>query len=398
MSIVRVWLLGPEGDLNDRTVNAGSKSCKAPQSKLLYAKLTQELLEPFKERILANPDRMLDIVEQILTLYTEKLRSTESTKNQAQQLSIASLGSLVKPVDGNSVGQDEKGLQWIVSMPLGLFGVLLSARSDNIRPTGRTALESLQRIIAALIESQGIPKSLAFSASTIRYQISELQSDSSSRQGISQTPSPYATALTIRSITMNNLSSPMPPIPAEGLTSLISSSSLVIDVPSTTILHLSLLEDDDEYTYLVAMKSLDILAQQHPRTVIGLILGRYVDQEEETALDVRLRMGDALRSVLAVLGPSLKAETGAFLAESLMFVAGRRGYKPKAADEQRKRKPGIERERTKTEKGSGGEFSTLKGDEDADNGCLLNLHKSFQTRKVKRKRKMYACEHLRSPS
>ena len=47
------------------------------------------------------------------------------------------------------------------------------------------------------------------------------------------------------------------------------------------MLLVSILQDDEEFIYLAAIRALALLARRHQKTVLGLLIERYVDKEEE---------------------------------------------------------------------------------------------------------------------
>jgi hypothetical protein len=91
-----------------------------------------------------------------------------------------------------------------------------------------------------------------------------------------------------------------------------------------SILLLSLLQDEDEFIYLNAIKSLSLLALYHPRTVVKMLVERYLDREEEMGLDQRLRLGEALMKTVEGLGEVLVGETARVVGQGMIEVAGRR--------------------------------------------------------------------------
>ena len=64
---------------------------------------------------------------------------------------------------------------------------------------------------------------------------------------------------------------------------------------------------------------------------------RYVDQGEELSLDQRLRLGEALLQTVQRLGDALVGKAATLLLDACLVIAGRRGRRPKHAEEEAKR-------------------------------------------------------------
>ncbi|KAI5287077.1 hypothetical protein KEM54_006261 [Ascosphaera aggregata] len=137
---------------------------------------------------------------------------------------------------------------------------------------------------------------------------------------------------------LQNLGSELPPVQAEGLTTLsrlITNGSPILDIPSTSNLLISLITSpgranaEDEFTYLNVIRCISQLASRHPHTVAKQLSETYADQNEEITLDQRLRIGEALLNTVQGLNKTLIGESAKFLGEAMLTVAGRRGRRPK---------------------------------------------------------------------
>jgi hypothetical protein len=67
------------------------------------------------------------------------------------------------------------------------------------------------------------------------------------------------------------------------------------------------------------------------------LIDRYVDPNEEYQLDQRLRLGEALLQVIQNNPTAFAGDTARSVCEGLLFLASRRGYRPKTEQEQIKR-------------------------------------------------------------
>ncbi|RDW66011.1 hypothetical protein BP6252_09646 [Coleophoma cylindrospora] len=130
-----------------------------------------------------------------------------------------------------------------------------------------------------------------------------------------------------------------PPVRVQGLdiiSKLVDANSPVVDVPSLLILYASLLQDEEEYIYLRAIKAVTQLSLRHPKSVMRDLIERYVDASEYLQLDSRLRIGESLLQVIQTSRSSFTGDVAKFVTQGLMSVAGRRGRRPKTEVEQEK--------------------------------------------------------------
>jgi hypothetical protein len=131
-----------------------------------------------------------------------------------------------------------------------------------------------------------------------------------------------------------------PPVRAQGLqllSNLIRANSSILDVPALLVLFSSLLQDNEEYIYLHAIQSFIQLSRRHPRAVMKDLIDRYVDPNEDSDLDQRLRLGEALLQVIQNSSQVFDGEVARSVCEGLLSIAGRRGIRPKTEQEQEKR-------------------------------------------------------------
>ena len=368
--VARKWLLGSTDIDAGSTPGKHDYSSTSPIDSLIYAKLTQEILEKHKDKLVAEPDSVLKLLHELLKNFVQGANELETMQHASQKVKMASLGSIVQAAD---IQRNQDGLQKesaeLVSVSLGLLEALVDSMSLGYHSPLLETLGSLTETLSALVRLRQIPQSIAISARTISDQISRLMSDSALHGPAAQAPSKHALDLETRATALQNLSSPLAPVRAEGLsllTQLIAVSSPVIDVPSTTILLLSVLQDNEEYIYLAVIRTLGQLAQRHQSTVSRMIMDSYVDSKEEGRLDNRLRMGEALRTIVGELGLALKREIATSLGEGFLAVAGRRGRRPKTAEERRKRKLVSETQHTEAAKAWDGDVPKIDTDEDDD--------------------------------
>ncbi|KAH7320086.1 hypothetical protein B0I35DRAFT_430558 [Stachybotrys elegans] len=136
-----------------------------------------------------------------------------------------------------------------------------------------------------------------------------------------------------------------PPVISEGLnllSGLILSESSILDITAVNVLMSNLLSNGEDYINLRVIKVFTQLAGKHPRTTMQELLDHYLDAQEKVSTDVRLRFGEALLQVIERLGDTFTGQIAQQASETLLSIAGRRGYRPKtmakAEREERMRK------------------------------------------------------------
>lgn len=160
-----------------------------------------------------------------------------------------------------------------------------------------------------------------------------------------------------------------PPIIAEGLkllSGLITAESPILDITAITVLLANLLKENEDYINLQVVKMFTQLANKHPKTTLKELLDNYLDAQEKATTDTRLRFGEALVQVIERLGQTFTGEAAQQAGETLLSIAGRRGYRPKTlakqAKEERMRK--LKAEKRARQEAAG--ITPPPGDEDDD--------------------------------
>jgi len=128
-----------------------------------------------------------------------------------------------------------------------------------------------------------------------------------------------------------------PPVVSEGLnllSELIQNRSSVLDINTTTLLLCRLLANGEDFVNLRIVKMLNTLADKHPKTTIKEILENYLDPREKSTTDTRLRFGEALLQIVQRLGQTFAGDLAQQIAETLLSIAGRRGYRAKTKAKQ----------------------------------------------------------------
>ncbi|ENH72843.1 hypothetical protein FOC1_g10009580 [Fusarium oxysporum f. sp. cubense race 1] len=127
------------------------------------------------------------------------------------------------------------------------------------------------------------------------------------------------------------------PIVSEGLnllSGLILKDSPILDIPAVAVLLSTLLENNDDYINLRVIKVYTQLANKHPKSAVQELLDHYLDPQERSTTDVRLRFGEALLQVIQRLGETFTGDVARQVSETLLSIAGRRGYRAKTMAKQ----------------------------------------------------------------
>ncbi|KAK2593396.1 hypothetical protein QQS21_008884 [Conoideocrella luteorostrata] len=128
-----------------------------------------------------------------------------------------------------------------------------------------------------------------------------------------------------------------PPVVSEGLnmlSNLVLAESSILDISAVTVLMSNLLKDNEDYINLRVIKLFTQLANKHPKSTIQELLDNYLDTQEHSTTDIRLRFGEAIIQVIERLGQTFAGAVAEQTGESLLSIAGRRGYRPKTMAKQ----------------------------------------------------------------
>jgi len=373
MNITKRWLLtDSEAEPSGKSSVAFEDNGTNPMQVLVYAKLAQGMLERYKDKLAANPDRMLELVDQLL----EDFVDSDKKKNQRWSpgtisVSLHELGTITDHDEdrreqlarvSDAVTETEDDRAEIVSVALSLLSAILTSPGFILTSKSSELCSKMQSLLTYISRSKpSVPSSLSIAASNLA-SLLDLQLSRRNPSAVTSNPGPHLNDRKTYSLALTYLSDSVVPVRAQGLsllTTLISSRSLILDISATSVLLLSLLQDEDEYIYLNAIKSLSLLAQQHPKTVVRMLTERYLDREEEMGLDQRLRIGEALQRIVEGLGEVLVGETARVVGETMIKLAGRRGRRPKAEAERRRAIMNKRAQNEEADKAWGGNVPSL---------------------------------------
>lgn len=341
-----------------------------PVESLVSAKLAQRLLEEFKDQISSSLNGIFRLVEPILSAFVveDRQKTNRATRTTRLRYRLDAIASDEKENDG----EDEPSET--VSTALSLLSAILAPSENPIESDG-SILQSIQESLTYIAQaSSSLDSSITMSASNTLILL-QLRSDISEHLSATTTPKfvdAHADDRQKHRTALTHLSDELAPIRVQGLSTLItliSKSSPVLNIPSTSVLLISLLQDQDEYIYLSAIKALGILASNHPKTVVQLLLEQYSDLTENFSLDVRIRVGEALNRTIEHLGQLFVDSVAKIVCESMFAIASRRGDRPKTLQKKERAKRKVEKARKEAEEAWDGEIPE-EDTEDGEDGAI----------------------------
>lgn len=86
-----------------------------------------------------------------------------------------------------------------------------------------------------------------------------------------------------------------------------------------------MIQDEESFVYLSALKALASLARLDAVAVTNQSIDVYQDHLEEPSSDARPRVGEAMQSIIQELGPALSQQAGDKLSNALLRTASRDG-------------------------------------------------------------------------
>lgn len=181
-----------------------------------------------------------------------------------------------------------------------------------------------------------------------------------------------------------------PPVVSEGLnllSNLIIAESPILDISAVTVLMANLLKENEDYINLRVIKIFTLLANKHPNATMQELLDHYLDGQERSSTDTRLRFGEAILQVIERLGETFTGEAARNAGESMLSIAGRRGYRPKTMAKQAREERLKELKRKKAEASGDADQDIEMADEEetpeqlANNEILAQIVQGWESKR-----------------
>ena len=295
---IEVLLHVLEGCLNKESRQANSLGSQhdAHLQSYIFAQVAQELTAIQSSNISSNPSRIIEFIQTILSHYVKE-DTNKAAQNQSKTLSLDSLGSIAGDSRASKINRDEEESSEALSISLSLLAVLLQDPVQKLSSETSSAVEKLRPALTRLCRSKQLPRSLIVSAQNLLSQF-----PSPTEPGKSSPVLPNGSPdIELHCKALESIADPQAPIRAHGvsqLEALIEANSVVISTPATTVTLLSILQDNESFVYLSALRALTSLARMDSMLVINQLIEAYQDNINKSSLDVRLRVGEALQSII----------------------------------------------------------------------------------------------------
>ncbi|KAI4128613.1 MAG: hypothetical protein LQ338_002648 [Usnochroma carphineum] len=371
------WLLGSPATPAHEMLDGPGNDIRDPVQSLVYAKLTEKLLQDYKDRITSSFEGIVQLVDPILSAFVVQRGNSVGRRGDRSQPSLSGLSEIVSGDDETE--DNDQDSEATVSTALGLLSTVLTFSDGNLGNTDTDLLNRVQDSLKYVAHAQSQDSSLKITASNV-LMLLQLQRESPDAFKAEKN----TTDIDVMEQDRNDhrkavrlLSDELAPVRAQGLstlTELVSTASPVLDISSTVILLISLLQDEDEYIYLSAITALGLLASKHPKTVVQMLVEKYTDPHEESTLDVRIKVGEALIKTIQQLGQLFVEGVANSVGESMIAVASRRGERPRTLQKRERAKRKAEKAKKEAEDAWDGEIPGQGEGENDDDEEKMNAH------------------------
>lgn len=299
LHLLRRWIETAEKQGDKVHIIHQDRDGKSPVQDLVEVTLLQKLMEKSPDKLVSHFDQLLDVIYQVLI------------------------------ADGrSSLGED------LIAVVLSLLNLVITAASfqkSDIKPHELQSIEEALDRIGSSPDRPDVSVTARNLAMLLKYRDEvELPDASKSAPSARQIEDRKTYNLAMNYITGD--SDNPPPVVSEGLdllSNLIVAESPVLDITAITVLMSNLLKENEDYINLRVIKVFTQLANKHPRSTVQELVDNYLDPREKMSTDIRLRFGEALHQVIERLGETFSGEVAQQVCETLLSIAGRRGYRPK---------------------------------------------------------------------
>jgi hypothetical protein len=307
-----------------------SRTLHSPLSELVEITILQQLLETVPEKLVGQFDQLQDLISHVFRM------------------------------DAQSRLADEP-----VAIILSLLNLIVTAPTFNKSDLKKENLEIVERSLDRL-SRDGSRSQISQTASNIALLLKYRSEESQDDEPVSGPSSRQIEDRRVYNLAMNYVTGAdnPPPVVSEGLnllSGLIAARSSILDVTAVNVLLSNLLSNNEDYINLRVVKMFTQLAENHPKSTVRELTDHYLDPQEKANTDTRLRFGEALVQVIERLGQTFTGETATHACETLLSIAGRRGYRPKTMAKQR-RDEKLKKRKTNNDEGE--DDLDMDGDDD----------------------------------
>ncbi|RBR10664.1 uncharacterized protein FIESC28_09370 [Fusarium coffeatum] len=356
LDLLKRWIESSDKETEDVKIDVRPNTGKSdsPLQSLLEVTVLQKLMDKAPEKLVNQFDQLLELVCQVLTADTQSRLADDLL---AVVLSLLNLVITAPTFQKSHIKPEE----------LKVVECALERLSNEDRPQVTPTARNLALLLKYRDEME---------------QDDEPASAPSARQIEDQRT--YKLAMEYVTGGDDNPA----PIVTEGLnllSGLILRDSPILDIPAVAVLLSTLLENNDDYINLRVVKVYTQLANKHPKSAVQELLDHYLDAQEKSTTDVRLRFGEALLQVIQRLGETFAGDVAQQVSETLLSIAGRRGYRPKTmakqARDEKRQKMKKKKEEEEEVDGMSMDDEEVTEEEKARNDILAQILQGWESKR-----------------
>lgn len=378
LKLSKQWLL-PDSQDGLQKLHVDSDPLKS----FSQAKLVEAILEKFQDKISAQPDQLLGLIEQILKQKHGIIKAELERQQGLKKPSYSSLSNIVQQDRGtrdDQFGSIDEGEE-VLPVAISLLNTILANSDRSLGKEGKSSVDRIQQLLTELAKDHSRSLSTSFNLS-IQSSLSLIKSadaslaTTSSKDHTKIDSTAHSVQQTLQQMA-EDLSSDLPPMrnsALHALQALIKTTDIPVDVPTIALLVLQTIRTDpEEFVYLAAIRTLVELAMRRDlRFTSTMVADAFQDVKEESDVDGRLRLGECLNVLVEALSEDPRrlgaAENGTVtrgIAEVLVSVAGRRGKRSREMQEHQQKERLEKRRKREAEQAWGGQVPEVPNEEDS---------------------------------
>jgi hypothetical protein len=338
-----------------------------PIKDLMIIQLVQALLSSFGDKLASQPQQILSLIDQLLLEVVESIKTATLQRKSSVATSLRSISNIAELKSQSQTASDAEISDDIAATCVSLLNALISTpdfkEDEDVDAVLNSALTHLR-----YIESKGSVSLAQTTLVSIRTAISALESKTTKAGSAESTTTPDQTQITSKLV--QSFANDPPPLQARtihNLIAIIEHLDTALDIPGlTTILLNQIRFNQDSYVHPFLNNALAQLAtHRSPGYPIRATVAAFRDPDEQTELNGRLRLGEALHTIIEALPSESHRLTGesqplmSSIATACLAVAGRRSTRTLEKKERDKAERKAKADQRRAEKEWGGEIPNL---------------------------------------
>jgi hypothetical protein len=335
-----------------------------PLDELMRVKLLQALVETFSDQMNKIPDQLVALVHGIIQQYVQHMPGTQASGPRSVLTDLANIVGQPK-AEEHLIDEAEHTGEDALMIALSLLNSFAISAERKPDPTISSMMQAIQSYLMKIETASTIDEALAAQIKTAITLLTTKIQDTTN-------PSPKVDADSALDVqqTMNlimiDIASELPPVRRSALLAmqaLISSPDIPLDTPQLSLILLEIIRtDNEEYVYLAAVQTTVQLAMRRGLGFIArLLTDSFQDVEEQTGVDGRLHIGEALASLVDGLAETeikdmRSSDVLCSMTETLIEVTARRGQRRREVLERQREERLQRRKHKEAERAWGGEI------------------------------------------